>query len=949
MNTLQLFKRACLALITLNILTACGGGSSADPKPENVPVTPAVTSADIAASVVKGTLENARIEIQALNGSTLNYDSNSVTNAEGELFVAVTGMPGFGINTSIKVQVQAEESSRMLCDAKQCGDVSLAEFVSGEAIAGLTLTTLSVVNVPYGSQADGVADSSMQVNALTTLATQLVEQAISEGRNVATAELMALAKADMSALLLRAMGWQTNNTNVFELPVISADQLANFKQAQQCETNDDGEQQCSSPLVDEVTIKLSLLNAAFASFEEQTSLAASFSKQAELLTLALADDAQALAQFREQLFHAIAIHPLTEQLGLTANMILDLELPLFDEPQSGGPIVEKTTIDKLAGATITARNAISDAENAAKAFDGDLTTKWLDHNDWQGSPTEQDPSWIQVDFAEPQAVNGIFLTSANDAPERDPENFTVLASNDGESWHILTAVIGASFDERFERQGFSFSNALKYSSYRINITKNKNNDGLVQVSEIQFVGPVFTSVDHTKVTNYSVTARNSISDNESAEHALDGDPTTKWLDHNDWQGAPSEDDPSWLQVEFLEPVAVNQLAITSANDAPERDPENFALLASYDGETWYSLANWVGESFEERAQRRSFSLLNQLAYNFYRVEISKNKQNDGLMQVAEIELLGPELAGLNHGKTANATYSARYSISDTESATQAFDDDIATKWLDHNDWQGPPSQADPAWIQVDLTEPKAVNSLALTSANDAPERDPENFALLASSDGENWQNLASWVGESFTQRGERREFNLSNGLAYRFYRLAISKNANNDGLVQLAEVDLIGPQYVLQNLSALPGSVYSARYSISDAESADKAFDNDTQTKWLDHNEWQGPPSSEDPAWIQVDFATAQVVSSLAITSANDAPERDPENFQLLGSNDGGETWTLVAAWVGESFEQRLQRRSFDFTNGFAYTSYRLSISKNANNDGLVQIAEVELIGLVNE
>lgn len=128
-----------------------------------------------------------------------------------------------------------------------------------------------------------------------------------------------------------------------------------------------------------------------------------------------------------------------------------------------------------------------------------------------------------------------------------------------------------------------------------------------------------------------------------------------------------------------------------------------------------------------------------------------------------------------------------------------------------------------------------------------------------------------------------------------------------------------------------------------------KAFDNDTETKWLDHNEWQGPPTEESPSWIQADFTASQIVSGLAITSANDAPERDPENFQLLGSNDGGQTWTEVAVWVGERWDERLQRRVFTFSNAFAYRSYRLNISKNANNDGLVQISEIELLGLSSE
>ena len=62
--------------------------------------------------------------------------------------------------------------------------------------------------VPYGTSADGHADTSLQINAPTTLATMLVEQQIAAGRTAATVEHI-LAKADMSALLLRALGWQT--------------------------------------------------------------------------------------------------------------------------------------------------------------------------------------------------------------------------------------------------------------------------------------------------------------------------------------------------------------------------------------------------------------------------------------------------------------------------------------------------------------------------------------------------------------------------------------------------------------------------------------------------------------------------------------------------------------------------------------------------------------------
>ncbi|RZG16676.1 discoidin domain-containing protein [Pseudoalteromonas sp. CO342X] len=946
MKTLNKIRNAIPLIAVSSLLAACGGGSD-DPKVEEVPVTPAVTTAEVSGSVIKGALSQARISVTALNGSSMMMDENSATSQSGELFIELTGKAGFGINSTIKVTATTSEGSQMRCDASRCGSVEIGEQVSGEYIAGVTLATLSHVAVPFGSNADGSADATLQINALTTLATMLVEQQIAEGRNVSTPELMALAKVEMSALLLRALGWQTGNTNVFELPVVSADQLTNFELGETCTTSDSGEQNCEMTYVSESVQKLSLFNAAFAQFDEQGSLQGVLSDSASNLSAALGGDEVALEALRLPIYNALQAHPLTAQLGLSADSIMDLALPLFDEPVSTGPMQQVVT----SGATITARNAIGDAESADKAFDGDPQTKWLDHNDWQGPPTEEAPSWIQVDFPTQQAISGVYITSANDAPERDPENFSLLASNDeGASWVNLGNVVGASFEARFERQGFVFGNAQKYTSYRIAVTKNKNNDGLLQIGEIQFVGPVYPSVDHTDTETFAVTASNSIGEGENQDKAFDNDPTTKWLDHNDWQGPPTVEAPSWIQVDFNEAVAVNQLAITSANDAPERDPENFALFGSNDnGVTWQRLSNWVGESFEARGERQSFAVANQLPYQSYRFEITKNKNNDGLMQLAEIELIGPEISGLDHAQVQGASYSARFSISDSEGAAQAFDKNVETKWLDHNDWQGPPTVENPAWVQVSLPQAQAVNTLYITSANDAPERDPENFQLLASHDGEVWQVLNTWVGESFESRFERRAFVFANGLAYTHYRLSISKNANNDGLVQIAEIELAGPQYALEDLSDLAGTSFTARNRIGDAESEQKAFDNDIETKWLDHNEWQGPPTEESPSWIQADFTAPQIVSGLAITSANDAPERDPENFQLLGSNDGGETWTEVAVWVGESWGERLQRRAFTFSNAFAYSSYRLNISKNANNDGLVQVSEIELLGLSDE
>jgi len=961
MNNYKLSLIAASTAMILGSLSGCGGSS--DPDPQNIPKVIKTTYAEISGNTVKGTFENAQVSFKQLNGTNLTIKSAAKTDDAGHVFVEVAGDTGYGLDGIVKVMVTANADSLMVCDAMQCGDVKMGSMVGGEALNGTTLTSLTHLNVAYGSRVDGQADATFVANVFTTFATQLIERDIAQGRNVTSVQLLEIAQAEYSTLVLKALGLDDGKTNVFAKKLLSGESLNNFVIEETCEDKDvvddkgdavldaEGnpttEEVCQKVYVSESTALLSLLNASFAQFApgytQQSWLATAYSN----LEAALAGNDDALTALRQPLHAALSVNPVLKELGLTVDDVIDLKLALFDGAGSTGPVHEITTSDIMASAIITARNRIGDGEAETKAFDGDSQTKWLDHNDWSGAPSIEDPSWIQVQFAQPQAVSSLFITSANDADGRDPENFNIEGSSDGTTWVRLGSFIGESFDERFERKEFSFSNALEYSYYRLNITKNKGDDGLMQLAEIAFVGPIYTSADHSDpVGSATITASNRIGDGEAETKAFDNDPATKWLDHNDWAGAPSAEKPSWVQVDLSDAQAVNVLALTSANDADSRDPENFSIEGSNDGgQTWLVLNSWLGEAFDARAERKMFGFDNTLAFTSYRLNITKNKGDDGLMQVAEIELIGPKLADLNHAMSDGVAITASNRIGDGEAETMAFDGDVETKWLDHNDWAGAPSVDAPSWVMVQLETAAVVNKLALTSANDADGRDPENFFIEASHDGQNWLTLSTWIGEGFDSRFERKLLTFSNDLAFSYYRLSITKNKGDDGLMQVAEIEMIGPQYSSVDHSSGDGVVVTARNRIGDGEIESNVFDDDINTKWLDHNDWAGAPSDENPSWVQVDLGDAKIVSSIAITSANDADGRDPENFNIQGSNDGGATWTTIASWVGESWDNRFERKLFEFGNGFAFSSYRFNITKNKGDDTLMQIAEIELIG----
>ncbi|KZS41133.1 hypothetical protein AWE51_23575 [Aquimarina aggregata] len=170
---------------------------------------------------------------------------------------------------------------------------------------------------------------------------------------------------------------------------------------------------------------------------------------------------------------------------------------------------------------------------------------------------------------------------------------------------------------------------------------------------------------------------------------------------------------------------------------------------------------------------------------------------------------------------------------------------------------------------------------------------------------------------------------------------------NQDGSNTLTKPFLIAvsDNNAIDHTDPVGTGVLTARAEINEAESKEKAFDNlsgpSNFTKWLDNG---GTPSQNDPSWIQIQLPEAKIVNTLTLTSPNDAPDRDPENFRLLGSNNGID-FTLLQNWDEQFFIIPFEKKVLPFSNTKAYSYYRLEITKNRDDVSLTQIAEIELRG----
>lgn len=120
------------------------------------------------------------------------------------------------------------------------------------------------------------------------------------------------------------------------------------------------------------------------------------------------------------------------------------------------------------------------------------------------------------------------------------------------------------------------------------------------------------------------------------------------------------------------------------------------------------------------------------------------------------------------------------------------------------------------------------------------------------------------------------------------------------------------------------------------AEGSLKVIDNDYSTKFLINPYY-------DDLYMQLAFPGGIAVSAYILASANDAPSRDPRNWELLGSNDL-ESWTTIDSVNDYTFSSRNQQVRFDVENTEMYRYYRLNITAILGGTGLFQMAEWRLI-----
>jgi hypothetical protein len=108
---------------------------------------------------------------------------------------------------------------------------------------------------------------------------------------------------------------------------------------------------------------------------------------------------------------------------------------------------------------------------------------------------------------------------------------------------------------------------------------------------------------------------------------------------------PTPDKPVWVAVEFVAPVSLTDFTVSSANDVPDRDPTNWAIQGSNDGQSYadiyhFQAPNVVGNAlWTDRLQVIHFTLPNPAPFYRYIRYIAWDTPGN-LHQIGEIEYFG---------------------------------------------------------------------------------------------------------------------------------------------------------------------------------------------------------------------------------------------------------------------------------------------------------------------
>ncbi|MBQ8893278.1 MAG: glycoside hydrolase N-terminal domain-containing protein, partial [Clostridia bacterium] len=403
--------------------------------------------------------------------------------------------------------------------------------------------------------------------------------------------------------------------------------------------------------------------------------------------------------------------------------------------------------------------------------------------------------------------------------------------------------------------------------------------------------------------------------------------------------------PAEITVQYSTAKPITSYTVSLGYDTVKhgRNPESLALYGSENGTDWVLLDSRTNVGWTKDAETKTFGLDFVASFPYYKFSFIENagEDNCGNASHAAVPAWGIGLSELSLNYAEPAMIGATVNnCKDTANVMYMFDGDTGTKWYSSN---GAASAAGSTTFPFDLVMeynmPYTISGYSLTNGNDsvATGRDPTAWELYGSNDGTTWTLLDQQTGASFGGNKATLSYALASPVSFRQYKLTFKE--------RVPLVKTYGIQ--LSEVALTPAGSYPMFHTNNDAantaEKVASLYDNDPSTKFYVLGGRPGSTVVEYPVWTQVSAEYPMTFASYSVVSGNDMPDRDPKNWQLLGSNDGA-NWTVLDTRTDVTFSERKETKTFALASSATYRFVRWNITAVLTEGKAPQASDLTLL-----
>jgi lysophospholipase L1-like esterase len=661
--------------------------------------------------------------------------------------------------------------------------------------------------------------------------------------------------------------------------------------------------------------------------------------------------------------------------GASANPLNIAELQMF-----GSPSVFKDALTSNGG-TITDKYNLNAHQGVQFLNDKIIDTKYC-------AVDKGYTYWIQYRSPEPVRITGYSLTSAEDVPDRDPSDWTLEASIDGVEWELLDKQEYQYFMSRYSTLEYPVANEKQqtpYTYFRLNISRIRNWQTF-QLAEWQLFGDVTPRIKVACIGN-------SITEGIGVSNANDAYPAI--LQKNLGNGYEVRNFGASGRMMTKEPPTPEGWSYWThpryqASLDWEPDIVIIKLGTNDSGQSnWPAFKSHFKEDYIDMVQSYQALPGNPQVYTCFPIPISpassvgneKNLIEEVIPLIKEVSaeknttiidlhtpLMGksymtPDGCHPNEKGTAYMAHMVAQALC-PECELPPLPDDLflligsfdhtdkriassssvtgldINPLMDNNPLTAvniPYTPGSEVWFEVELPADTKITAYSITS--DSAENSPKTWELQGiSTTGDrikiNEQNEVRFLSAE-TQLVDDFFTSYAATGNYKKYRLLIKDNNGGNNLA-IKEWQLFGCSTTIEPSITGNGGTITERLNKKDGQSANQLIDRDVNTKYCTAH-----LSTGTPYWIRYESSVPAKINRYALTSAEDAPGRDPVDWVLEGSQSGS-NWVLLDAQNNQEFMGRYSTLEYPVTNTAEYTYFRLTVNK-LKEGNMFQLSEWQL------